>query len=108
MYHQSEAISQSLREFRKFGLVLSEHGNRYQTPHNRMPFADVQAIMQFLKNLATTYATSLPGRLPGHKHKALPLQPHMTKRSVYHQYVKACSDDGSHISVGQSLLSGWS
>ena len=67
-----------------------------------MPFADVQAILQFLKNPATTYATSLPGRLPGHKHK----ESHMTKRSVYHQYVKACSDDGSHISVGQSLLSG--
>ena len=73
-----------------------------------MPFADVQAILQFMKNPATTYATSLPGHLPGHKHKALPLQSHMTKRSVYHQYVKACSDDGSHISVGQSLLSGWS
>ena len=56
-----------------------EHGNRYHTPHNRMPFVDIQAILQFLKNPATTYATSLPGRLPGHKHKALPLQSHMTK-----------------------------
>ena len=77
-------------------------------PHNRIPFADVQAIVQFLENLATTHAIPLPGCLPGYKNKALPLQSHMTKRSVYHQYVKACSGDGSHISVGQSLLSGWS
>ena len=73
-----------------------------------MPFADVQAILQFLENLATTHATLLPGHLPWRKYKALPLQSHMTKRSVYRRYVNACSDDGSHIYFGQSLLSGWS
>ena len=60
MYHQSEVISQSLS-------ILREHGNRYHTPHNRMPFADVQAMLQFLENLATTHATLLPGHLPQHK-----------------------------------------
>jgi len=58
-YHQSEAISQSLWAFCRFGLVLTEHDNRYHTPHNRMPFADVQAMLQFLENLATTHATPL-------------------------------------------------
>ena len=59
-YHQSEVISQSLS-------ILREHGNRYHTPHNRMPFADVQAMLQFLENLATTHATLLSGHLPQHK-----------------------------------------
>ena len=96
-----------LEHFCKFGLVLREHGNRYRTPHNRMPFTDVQATVQFLENLATTHAIPLPGCLPGHKNKALLLPSDMTKRSGYHQYVKACADDGKpHISWGKfhSLL----
>ena len=46
-----------------------------------MPFADVQAILQFLEDLATIHACNItiPGRLPWHKHKDLPLQLHMTK-----------------------------
>lgn len=88
-----------LEHFCKFGLVLREHGNHRQAPHNRMPFTNVQAIVQFLENLAATHAIPLPGRLPGHKNKALLLPSDMSKRSVYRLYVKACSDDSKpHIS----------
>ena len=74
-----------LEDFCKFGLVLREHGNRYRTPHNRMPFTDVQAVVQFL------HAT---GRLPGYKNKTLLFAIRMTKRSVNRLHVKACTDDG--------------
>lgn len=88
-----------LEHFCNCGLVLREHGSHRQAPHNRMPFAEVQAIVQFLKALAATHAIPLPGRLPGHKDKALLLPSDMSKRSVYRQYVKACSDAGRpHIS----------
>ena len=74
-----------LEDFCKFGLVSREHGNRYRTPHNRMPFTDVQAVVQFL------HAT---GRLPGYKNKTLLFAIRMTKRSVNRLHVKACTDDG--------------
>ena len=50
-----------LEHFCKNGLVLRDHGNYRKAPHNRMAFDDVHAIVEFLKNLATTHALPLPG-----------------------------------------------
>ena len=55
--------------------------------------------MMYLRNLAATHAIPLPGRLPGHKDKALLLPSDMSKRSVHRQYMEVCSVDGRrHIS----------
>ena len=77
----------SLKRYRNFlqhvchnGIVLRVHGNYRKVPHNRIPFDDIQAIVTYLRNLATTHAKPLPGRVPGHKDKALLLPSHMSKR----------------------------
>jgi len=93
-----------LEHFCNNGLLLRDYGNYRKAPHNRMAFDDVHAIVEFLKNLATAHALPLPGRLPGHKDKALVLPSDMAKRSVYHLYVKLCSEDNRpHSKISFSL-----
>ena len=90
------------------GIVPRVHGNYHKVPHNRIPFDDIQAIVTYLRNLATTHAISLPGRVPGHKDKALLLPSHMSKRSVYRQYMEACSVDGRRCLSWATFQSLWS
>ena len=81
------------------GLVSREHGNLHSTPHNRVPFEAIQAIVTFITRFAEIHAMPLPGRMPNHKSKALLLPSDISKSEVYRQYKQACTDELSHKPV---------
>ena len=98
-----------LVHYSNFGLVPREHGNRHCTPHNRVPFGDVQAIVTFITRFAEVHALPLPGRLPNHRTKALLLPSDVSKSEVYRQYKEACATELSHHPVSWAKFHGiWS
>ena len=88
-----------LVHYSKNGLVSREHGNLHCTPHNRVPFNDIKAIVTFITRFAEIHALPLPGRMPNHKTKALLLPSDISKSEVYRQYKQACSDELLHKPV---------
>ena len=88
------------------GLVSRQHGNLHCTPHNRVPFIDVQAIVTFITRFAEIHALPLPGRMPNHKAKALLLPSDISKSEVYRQYKAACTDELLHKPVSWAKFHG--
>ena len=97
-----------LEHFSSKGMVPRDHGNYHNVPHNRIPFDDIQAVVKYIRHLASTHAIPLPGRLPGHKDKALLLPSDMSKRLVHRQYMEACSVEGRQCLSWATFQSLWS
>ena len=85
----------------EIGLGTRTHGNVKRLPKNTLYFEDTNRLTMFVTNYAQAHGLPLPGRLPGHRNKAVALPSDVTKVFMYGKYRAACDENG-WLAAGRS------